>query len=171
MTRSFRYEPNYLDNFHAVILALWGTRARTMRSALTCLMFGVFGAMLLWLAGMPRDLFAPAVLMLAVAWGVFVTAGLGGWQSWLLTRRQRAIGPAEIRVSDAALERSTRVASVRKEWDAIAWVEETRRAFLLHDANQPVFAIEKSAVGSRQELDSLRAYLRSRKPGRYLVPP
>lgn len=130
-------------------------------------MFGLFAALLLWLAGMPPGSVAPAALMLAVTWGLFTTVGLGGWQTWLLTRRQRSIGPAEIRVSDEALERSTRVASVRQEWDAIAWVEETPRAFLLHDAAQPVFAIEKSAVGSRHEVDSLRAYLRGRKPGRY----
>lgn len=167
MNRSFTYSANFPDNFHAVVLGLWGTRARTLRSGLTCVMFGVFAALLLWLAGMPGGSVTPAALVLAASWGLLITVGIGGWQSLMLTRRQRAIGPAKIRVSDEALERSTRTASVRREWDAITWVDETARAFLLYDASEPVFAIEKSAVGSKHDLASLREYLRSRKPGNY----
>lgn len=170
VTRSFTYSPNLGDNFHGVVLGLWGTRARTIRSGLTCLMFGVFAALLLWFTGMPPGSVAPAALVFAVAWGLFITAGIGGWQAWLITRRQREIGPAEIRVGDEGIERSTRKGNVRHSWEAITWVEETHRAFFLYDATQPVFAIEKSAVGSGRELASLREYLRSRKPGSYRAP-
>ena len=170
MTRSFTYSPNFPDNFHGVVLGLWGTRARMIRSGLACLMFGVFASLVLWFTGMPPGAVAPAALLFAVAWGLFITAGIGGWQSYLLTRRQREIGPAEIRVRDEGLERETRKGHVRLAWDGITWIQETHRAFLLYDEAQPVFAIEKSAVGSRHELDSLRAYLQSRKPGSYRGP-
>lgn len=168
MSRSFTYTPNFADNFHGVVLGLWGTRSRSLRSGLTCLMFGVFAALLLWLTGMPPAAVAPAALVFAAAWGLFITAGIGGWQSLLLTRRQREIGPAEIRLTDQGVERLTRAGSVRHAWDSITWVLETHRAFFLYDDRQPVFAIEKSALGSRHELDSLRAYLKALKPGDYL---
>ena len=167
MNRSFTYHPNFTDNFHGLLLGLWGTRARTVRSGLTCLMFGVFSAVLFWLVGMPPGAGAPAALVLAVAGGRFVTVVLGGWQAWLLTRHQRAIGPAEIRVDEDGVARSTRTARVTHGWDAIAFVDETQRAFFLYDATQPLFAIEKSAVGPAEELAALRAFLRSRKPGNY----
>ena len=165
MTRSFTYVPNFADNFHGVVLALWGHRAARMRSGLTCLMFGLFASLILWLAGMPPRSVAPAAGLLAVAWGLFVTFAIGGYQTVLLTRRQRAIGPAEIRVSDEGLRRATRAGSLDLEWDAVARVEETGRVFLLHGATKPVFAIEKSAVRSPAELAGLREFIRARVPG------
>ena len=168
MNQSFTYHPNFADNFHGLLLGLWGTRARTMRSGLTCLMFGVFSALLFWVTGMPPGAVAPAALVFAVIWGLFVTFVVGGWQAGLLTRRQRAIGPAEIRVSEAGVERTTRRAQVTHPWDAIAFVDETRRAFFLYDTTQPLFAIEKSALQGPGQVEALRGYLRERKPGNYL---
>lgn len=162
MNREFTYEPNFADNFHGVLLGLWGTRPKAVQSALTCLMFGLFAALLLWIAGMPRDLVGPMAIGLGIAWGVFTTFALGGWQALLLTRRQQSIGSARIRVSDEGLERTTRAASVKQSWDGISFVQETRRAFLLYDAAHPVFAIEKSALGSGEELLELRRFLRER---------
>jgi len=167
VNRSFTYHPNFTDNFHGLLLGLWGTRARTIRSGLTCFMFGLFSALLFWSVGMPPSAVAPTAVLFAVAWGLFVTLVIGGWQAWLLTRRQHAIGPAEIRISEDGVERSTRKARVTHGWEAIAFVDETRRAFFLYDATQPLFAIEKSAVGPAEELAALRAFLRSRKPGNY----
>ena len=168
MNQSFTYHPNFADNFHGLLLALWGTRARTLRSGLTCLMFGIFAALLFWVMGMPPGAVAPAALMLAITWGFFTTFVLGGWQAGLLTRRQRAIGPAEIRVTEAGVGRSTRRGHVTHGWDAIAFVDETRRAFFLYDKTRPIFAIEKSALGNPGQVDALREFLRNRKPGNYL---
>ena len=170
MSLSFTYHPNFADNFHGLLLGLWGTRARTGRSGLTCLMFGVFSALLFWALGMPPGAVAPTALLFAVTWGLFITLVVGGWQAGLLTRRQRAIGPAEIRVSEAGVERSTRKARVTHGWDAIAFVDETNRAFFLYDAAQPLFAIEKSALKAPGQVEALREYLRRRKPGNYSDP-
>lgn len=166
-SQSFTYHPNFADNFHGLLLGLWGTRARTVRSGLTCLMFGVFSAVLFWALGMPPGAVAPAAFVLAVGWGLFITVVVGGWQAWLLTRRQRRIGPAEIRVSEAGVERSTRSARVTHGWDAIAFVDETRRAFFLYDDAKPLFAIEKSALRAPGQVTALREFLSSRKPGNY----
>jgi hypothetical protein len=170
VNQSFTYHPNFADNFHGLVLGLWGTRARTIRSGLTCLMFGVFSALLFWVLGMPPGAVAPAALLFAVAWGLFVTVVIGGWQAGILTRRQRAIGPAQIHVSDAGVERITRTARVTHAWDAIAFVDETTRAFFLYDAIQPLFAIEKSALRRPGEVEALRQFLRERKPGNYAGP-
>jgi len=160
--RTFTYTPNLADNFHGVVLGLWGTRARTIRSGLACLMFGVFAALLLWLAGMPPGSVAPAALLFAVAWGLFITVGLGGYQSMLLTRRQKMIGPAEIRVSEEGLERSTRAGHVKVRWDDLRGLQETGRAFLLYDETHPVFAIEKSALASPAEVQAVRGFIHAR---------
>lgn len=167
MNRAFTYEANFADNFHGVLLGLWGTRAKTVRSGLTCLMFGIFGAVLLRVMGLPPNEFLPMALVLAVGWGTFITFVLGGQQALLLTRRQRAIGPARITVTAEGLERATRSASVQQNWDGIAYIDETSRAFFMYDATHPVFAIEKSALGRGEELAALREFLRSRKPGNY----
>ena len=168
MNQSFTYHPNFADNFHGLLLGLWGTRARTIRSGATCLMFGLFSALLLWMSGMPPGAVAPATLGFAVSWGLFVTVVLGGWQAGLITRRQRARGPAEIRVSETGVFRSTRAAQVTHPWEAIAWVDETSRAFFIYDATKPLFAIEKSALRGPGQVEALRGFLRERKPGNYL---
>lgn len=170
MNQSFVYHPNFADNFHGLVLGLWGTRARTMRSGLTCLMFGVFASLLFWMTGMPPGAIAPTAFLLAVAWGLLITFVLGGWQAGLLTRRQRGIGPSEIRVTEAGVERSTRKARVAHGWEEIAFVDETRRAFFLYDDAKPLFAIEKSAVQAG-DVEALREFLRSRKPGNYASRP
>ena len=171
MKREFTYEANFADNFHGVLLGLWGTRAKTVRSGLTCLMFGIFGAVVLRVMGLPPNQFLPMALVLAVGWGTFITAVLGGQQALLLTRRQRAIGPARIAITVDGLERTTRSATVQQNWDGIAYIDETSRAFFMYDATHPVFAIEKSALRSTDELVALRRFLSARKPGRYLADP
>ena len=167
MNQSFTYHPNFADNFHGLVLGLWGTRARTIRSGFTCLMFGVFSAMLLWATGMPPGAMAPAVLLFAIGWGLFVTVVVGGWQAGLLTRHQRSIGPAEIHVTEAGVARSTRNARVSHGWEAIAFVDETQRAFFLYDDTKPLFAIEKSALAGPGQVEALRGFLRQRKPGNF----
>jgi hypothetical protein len=169
VNQTFTYHPNFADNFHGLLLGLWGTRVRTIRSGVTCLMFGVFSGLLLWMTGMPPGAMAPVVLLFAVAWGLFVTVVVGGWQAAILTRRQRAIGPAQIHVSETGVERRTRKAQVTHPWDAIAFVDETRRAFFLYDAEKPLFAIEKSALPEPAQVQALRGFLRERKPGNYLA--
>lgn len=165
-TLEFRYEPNFGDNFHGVLLGFWGTPAGAGRSLLMCVAFGAvfFGGLLL--LQVPPAFAAFLSLLASIGWGVLFSVGFGAWVAAALTRRQRAIGPARILVTGEGLERVTRSASVKRSWDGIARIVETHRAFLLFEGADPVFAIEKSAVKTEDELGALRELLRERVPVR-----
>ena len=163
----FAYAPSFRDNFHGLMLGFWGSPARIFRSTAMCVIFGLFAAAAIRNAGLPWTQAALAAIAAAVSWGVLFTAGFGAAFALLLTRRQRAIGPAEIVVPEDGLERSTARHAVKLGWDEVSHVRETRRAFLLYDSEHPIFAVEKSAIPSREEVAALRRFLRARKPGIY----
>ncbi len=51
---------------------------------------------------------------------------------------------------------------------AVSRIEADKRLFLLLGPSGPVTTIEKSGIASNEELIRVRAFLRDRKPGRYL---
>jgi HAMP domain-containing protein len=163
----FTYAPSFRDNLHGLLLGFWGSPARIFRSTAMCVIFGLFAAAAIRNAGLPWTQAVLAATAAAVSWGVLFTAGFGAAFALLLTRRQRAIGPAAIVVSEDGLERSTARHAVKLGWDEVSHVRETARAFLLYDSEHPVYAIEKSAIPSREELAAMRRFLRERKPGIY----
>lgn len=158
----FRYQPNFADNFHGVVLGIWGNRPSAVRYGVMCL--GTGALVLVGLAAFGVPLLAAVLLgvVATLAWAALFTFGFGAWIAATLTRRQRAIGTARIVVTEEGLERITRAASTRQSWDAIVRIVETRRAFLFYDAEDPVFAIEKSAVETADELAALRRFLAAR---------
>lgn len=160
----FTYAPSFRDNLHGLMLGFWGSPARIFRSAAMCVIFGLFAAAAIRNAGLPWSRAILAATAAAVSWGILFTAGFGSAFALLLTRRQRAIGPAQIVVSEEGLERSTARFAVKLAWDEVSHVRETRRAFLLYDAEHPVFAVEKSAIPSPSEMAALRRFLQERKP-------
>jgi hypothetical protein len=164
----FTYEPNFSDNFHGVLFGFWGTRARAVRSVVTCVVVGVLSGLLLWASGLSLGLVIVLAVIASVAWGALFTVGLAAILAASLTKRHRAIGASQIVVTPEGIERISGASSVRKAWSDIARVEETKRVFFLYDAENPVFAIEKSAVGEGEALGRLRQFLRERKPGAYL---
>jgi len=160
----FTYAPSFGDNLHGLMLGFWGSPRRIFRSVAMCVIFGLFAAAAIRNAGLPWPRAALAAIAAAVSWGLLFTAGFGAALALLLTRRQRAIGPAQIVVSEEGLERSTARFAMKLGWDEVSHVRETRRAFLLYDAEHPVFAVEKSAIRSPAEMAALRRFLRERKP-------
>ena len=160
----FTYAPSFRDNLHGFMLGFWGSPGRVFRSASMCAIFGLFAAAAIRSAGLPWSRAALVAIVAAASWGFLFTVGFGSAFALLLTRRQRAIGPAEIVVSEEGLERSTARHAVKLGWDEVSHVRETRRAFLLYDAEHPVFAVEKSAIPSAAEVASLRRFLQERKP-------
>jgi hypothetical protein len=162
----FTYAPSFRDNLHGLMLGFWGSPARIFRSVAMCVIFGLFAAAAIRNAGLPWSRAILAATAAAVSWGILFPAGFGAAFALLLTRRQRAIGPAEIVVSEEGLERSTARHAVKLGWDDVCHVRETRRAFLLYDAEHPIFAVEKSALGA-EEVAAVRRFLRERKPGIY----
>ena len=70
-------------------------------------------------------------------------------------------------VSEEGVARSTAAHAVKLAWEEVSHVRETRRAFLLYDAEHPVFAVEKSAIPSGDEVAAVRRFLQERKPGIY----
>jgi YcxB-like protein len=167
----FTYAPSFRDNLHGLMLGFWGSPARIFRSVAMCVIFGLFAAAAIRNAGLPWSRAILAAIAAAVSWGVLFTAGFGAAFALLLTRRQRAIGPAEIVVSEEGVERSTARHAVKLGWEDVSHVRETRRAFLLYDAEHPIFAVEKSAIPSREDISALRRFLRERKPGIYRPDP
>jgi hypothetical protein len=103
----FTYAPSFRDNLHGLMLGFWGSPARIFRSVAMCVIFGLFAAAAIRNAGLPWSRAILAATAAAVSWGILFTAGFGAAFALLLTRRQRAIGPAEIVVSEEGLERST----------------------------------------------------------------
>ncbi|HET9470571.1 MAG TPA: YcxB family protein, partial [Usitatibacter sp.] len=160
----FTYAPGFRDNLHGLMLGFWGSPGRIFRSVAMCAIFGLFAAAAIRNAGLPWPRAILTAIAAAVSWGVLFTAGFGSAFALLLTRRQRAIGPAEIVVSEEGLRRSTARHAVKLGWDEVSHVRETRRAFLLYDGEHPVFAVEKSAIPSRSEMAALRRFLQERKP-------
>lgn len=164
---NFTYRPNFRDNFHAALFSSWGTARRAARSVLVCAMFGLFLFVFLGATGYPARVAVAAAVLGAIGWALVFSFAFSAWLAWSLLKRQRAIGPARIVITDEGLERSTANAASRVEWERIERVEETAHAFFLYDAARPVFAIEKSAVGAAGRIGALRQFLRARKPGRY----
>jgi hypothetical protein len=162
----FTYHPSFRDNYHAALFSSWGNARRAARSVLVCAMFGLFLFVFLGATGYPVRVAVAAALLGAIGWAFVFSFAFSAWLAWSLLKRQRAIGPARITVTDEGLERSTTDATSRVAWERIVRVEETAHAFFLYDASRPVFAIEKSAVAPT-EIATLREFLRTRKPGRY----
>lgn len=163
----FTYQPNFRDNFHAAIFSFWGTPTRALRSALVCTMFGLFLFVFLRSVGYSAQGAIVAALAGAAGWALVFSIAFSAWLAWSIVKRQRSRGPARISVTAEGVERSSGSASLRVAWEGVARIDETRHAFYLYDESRPVFAIEKSALASREELRALREFLRERKPGRY----
>jgi hypothetical protein len=163
----FTYTPNFRDNFHGVLYGFWGTRKAAIRSALFGLLFGTLFLFVLWNLELPRLVLLFLVLAASALWIALFTLGAGAWLAALVTRRQRAMGPVEVVVSDELLRRRQGSTSVEQLWSGVSWVKETNRAFLMFDGDRPIFSIEKSCVPTSSDLGRLRQYLREKKPGQY----
>jgi hypothetical protein len=76
--------------------------------------------------------------------------------------------PQRIVVGSQGVERVLSDSTVIYPWHAIVQIEETSRAFLLLGPSGPTASIEKSSIASAGELQALRAFLRAKRPGKYL---
>jgi hypothetical protein len=164
----FTYRPSFRDNFHGALFATWGTPRRAAKSALFFLVSSAIIVVAIVWTRLPPHITALIVLLVAVAWGALFTYSFCALIAVLVTRRQRTKGHAEIVVSDEVLERRVGEANLKLQWSGISHIHETRRTFIMFEGDNPVFAVEKSAVESRDTLRSLREFLRGKKPGRYL---
>jgi len=164
-----RYRPSVSDAFDMVLWTMWGTRRQALRS-LVC--FAITGIPLILAFYRPEDWRTPqsvAVFALGVVgWALLFTFGFSGLLAGYVARRQLQVAPVQrIVLSDDGIQRTVARRSARIDWSAISHVKENSFAFLLYDDKRFVAAIEKSAAHGRTQLEALRQYLRSRKPGTY----
>jgi len=76
--------------------------------------------------------------------------------------------PQQIIVTEEGVERVLRDARVKHSWTAISRIEESPWAFMLFGSSGLITGIEKSGITSETELQTLRSFLRNKKPGKYL---
>jgi len=167
------WSPTLADAHASLRLGFWGTPGRVVRSVfllfvLPALLFGwlINVGMGLRLSG--AQLIAISVVA-ALAWGGLFGLAFGAWLARFMLKSQRAQGdPQKILLWPDAIERVLKDSKITHPWSAISSIEETRPAFILHGAAGPVTSIEKSGIPSIVELEALRTYLRTKKPGKYL---
>ncbi len=163
------WRPKLADFRHAIHKGWWGTPAAAFRSLALFFVLPavVFGLLLrvnlspeMWLlASAAFGLLCGGVLPLAMTW----------WLARVLLKRARAKSDfQEIVLTEDGIERRIKDTRIRHLWTAVSRVEEDKRLFLLIGPSGPVTTIEKSGIGSKEELVRVRAFLRDRKPGRYL---
>jgi len=164
------WRPNLADFRHAVGKGWWGTQERIVRSAF--LFFVVPGAVFGFLLGG----FVPALAVRVAAGAAFgavcglvISFAANWWIARTLLNKARLKGDVQMITLNAdGIDRVIGETHVRHPWAAVSRVEEDRRLFILHGPSGPVATVEKSGIASQEELLRVRAFLRARKPGRYL---
>ena len=168
------WHPNIADVRYGLRSGLWGTPWRTLRSMFVFLVIpGVFfgcafhDGTLGWVS-LGESIFAGAVF--GVLFAVLFLVGFTYLFAWYLVRIQRTKGdPQRIRLTEEGLERVLSDTRIRHAWSGVSRVEENARVFVLFGlCGRPLAWIEKSGIASPEELASVRAFLQSRLPGRYL---
>lgn len=167
------WSPNLRDAYFGLRLGFWGTPVRIIRTAL--LLFVLPSALFAWnipqLLGTrlsPMEILAFSVVG-GLVWAVVFGLTFNAWLARRLVNIQRAKGdPQRIVITDESIERQLRHSKITHPWSAIVRIQETGPLFILMGSSGPIATIEKSGITSASELLTLRAFLRSKKPGKYL---
>ena len=175
MNQSFtiNWHPTIQDAYRALLLGFWGTPRRVVRSSVLLFVFpGVaFAYLFNFVMGwqLSQAQMAMAVTGFGFAWGVLFGLSFGVWLAHYSVKNLRAKGdPQQIIVTEEGVERVLRDARVKHSWTAISRIEESPWAFMLFGSSGLITGIEKSGITSETELQTLRSFLRNKKPGKYL---
>jgi hypothetical protein len=166
------WRPTLDDAYFSLRLGFWGTPGRAIRSMVLLFVFptAVFGWVLNIVMG--SQMSAAGIIGVALAcglgWAVFFSFAFGAWLARFVVKTQRAKGdPQKIVLGPDTVERILKDSKITHPWSAISSIEETRPVFILLGSSGPLTSIEKSGISSNAELQTLRAFLRAKKPGKY----